>query len=309
MLLLDWEKALDKVTREGFKSTLQRMNVHPKIRRVVEDINRNPTYMVETDGKTSEWYKHATGIRQGCPLSPYLFLVFMTVMFHDLHHEDTQNLIQNRIQGTNYDEVLCADDTICVSTSTSAINFLLASIEREGVKYGLRLNENKCEVIYNSNKANVHFRDGTTVPRKDGVKYLGCNLNATGAVGKETNTRIETCMIVLNRLNLFWRHSSCPPRFKLQVLDAVIRAKLMYVLESAQLDEVQLRKLDTFQLKGLRKILRMQTTYKYKTNTNEKVREEDNRAIREGGGTNRIRQYSTVYTEAKAEMFRRLRNG
>ena len=43
-----------------------------------------------------------------------------------------------------------------------------------------------------------------------------------------------------------------------------------------------------------------------RTSRNEKVREEANRVIREGGGTKSIRQYSTVYTEAKANMFRRL---
>jgi hypothetical protein len=170
MLLLDWEKAFDKVTREGLKSALERTNVYPKIRRSIQEIYRDPTFMVEVDGITSKLYKQATRIRQGCPLSPYLFLVVMTVMFDDIHKDDKQNLIKHRMQGTNYDEVLYADDTICVSTNTMALNKLLASIEEEANKYGLTLNKTKCEVMYNSTKANVHFRDGTEVPRKKGSK-------------------------------------------------------------------------------------------------------------------------------------------
>ena len=104
----------------------------------------------------------------------------MTVMFNDIHQDDKQNLIKHRIQGTNYDEVLYADDTICVSTNTMALNKLLASIEEEANKYGLTLNKTKCEVMYNSTKANVHFRDGTEVPMKKEVKYLGCNINVEG---------------------------------------------------------------------------------------------------------------------------------
>merc|ERR1711981_962795 len=84
-------------------------------------------------------------------------------------------------------------------------------------------------------------------------------------------------MAILKRLDLFWLHSDCTKTFKLQVLNAVIRAKLMYGMESAQINDADLAKIDTFQLKGLRKILGLQTTYgqmksgKDKTNKNEFV--------------------------------------
>ena len=91
--------------------------------------------MVEVDVKQSEWYTQQTRIRQGCLLSPYLFLVVMTVMSHDIHKDDMQHLIEHRIHRTNYDEVLYAGDTICVSTDTKALNKLPASIEEEGHIY------------------------------------------------------------------------------------------------------------------------------------------------------------------------------
>ena len=48
-----------------------------------------------------------------------------------------------RIPGAEFDEVLYADDTICMSTDTRVINKTLANIEREGAKYGLKLNRAK----------------------------------------------------------------------------------------------------------------------------------------------------------------------
>ena len=53
--------------------------------------------------------------------------------------------------------------------------------------------------------------------------------------------------------------------------DAVVRSKVIYGLESIQLTESVKNRLDTFQLKGLRKILRMDTTFVNSENTSESV--------------------------------------
>ena len=57
----------------------------------------------------------------------------------------------------------------------------------------------------------------------------------------------------------------------MEVYDAVIKAKLLYGMESLQMRTTSKRRSDIFQLKGLRKILRMKTTYGNRNNTNEKV--------------------------------------
>ena len=306
MVLLDWEKAFDKVTREGLFSAMDRMHIDPKLQRVIQALYSDPMFKVELDGQESGWKKQETGIRQGCPLSPYLFLIVMTVLFHDIHREDKQKMLRHRIPGINFDEVLYADDTICASTDTAAMNRLLAAIETEGKKYGMKLNKSKCEVMHNANNANVHFQDGTPVPRKDEVKYLGCHLNENCDMKRELNTRISTCMSILTKLDLFWKHSSCPTRFKLQVLDAVIKTKLLYGMESAQLNEPQLQRLDVFQLKGLRKILHMKTTYVERGNTNENVYKMANEQLKRDGGKKEIVKFSTTYKNAKIERFRKL---
>ena len=54
---------------------------------------------------------------------------------------------QYRVQGTNFDEVLFADDTICISHDTKAMNRMLSTIEEIGAESGIGLNKGKCEVI------------------------------------------------------------------------------------------------------------------------------------------------------------------
>ena len=299
LVLLDWEKAFDKVTREGLYSALERMAVDSKIQRVIKALYKKPMFKVETDGIESNWHEQKTGIRQGCPLSPYLFLVVMTVMFHDVHKLDSHTVKMKRIPGADFDEVLYADDTICMSTDTKVINRTLANIEREGAKYGLKLNRQKCEVLHTGDSADVHFIDGVRIQRKTEVKYLGCILNDQADVRKEVSARIAACMVTLKKLDIFWRHSDCPERFKIQALDAVLRSKLLYGLETAELGSPLLNKLDVFQLKGLRKILRLNTTFVNRANTNKVVMDTANAKIKQQGGRKEIKQFSLAYKEAK----------
>ena len=190
-------------------------------------------------------------------------------------------MAEQRIPGGTFDEVMYADDTICIGTDTRKINQMLEAIEVEGEKCGLKLNKKKCEVMYTAEDANVHFKDGTRVPRKTEVKYLGCELNQQTDYNKELGKRIAATMITLKKLDLFWLHSSCPVRVKIITLDAVIKAKLLYGLESAKLGETELKRLDLFHLKAMRKILGLKTTYIDRNNSNAFIYREVNKKVEE----------------------------
>ena len=71
---------------------------------------------------------------------------------------------------------------------------------------------------------------------------LGCKLNNKGDGTRELSARIAECMAVFKRLDLFWLRGDSGVRFKLHVYDAVIRSKLVYGLESIQLNATALNK-------------------------------------------------------------------
>ena len=130
------------------------MNINKKLISLVQAIYNTPQFRTTIDGKYSTWNIQETGIRQGCSLSPYSFLIVMTAMFHDIHLNDKLKTEKHRMIGAVRDEVLFADDTICMSEHHKAIERLLHEIERESLKYGMKLNKTKCELLICGKKTN-----------------------------------------------------------------------------------------------------------------------------------------------------------
>ena len=78
---------------------------------------------------------------------------------------------------------------------------------------------------------------------------------------REIVNRKKACMITLNELHLFFYNSDNTTQRKMLMFNAIIRAKLIYGLETIAMNPRVQNTLDTFQLKCLRKILKIPTTY------------------------------------------------
>ena len=84
MAMLDWEKAFDKIQRDKLILVLKRMGFSKHYCEVIQNCFSNPTFFVkDAFGSSGNKRQHA-GIRQGCPLSPYLFFLVMSFIDHDI---------------------------------------------------------------------------------------------------------------------------------------------------------------------------------------------------------------------------------
>ena len=155
----------------------------------------------------------------------------MTVMFEDVHKDDTFKHNKTRLNGIEADEILYADDTICIGSDVKVINRQIRRIQTIGEQYGLHLNKDKCEVITYGPLADIRFKEGDRMKQKDEAKYLGCHLNDDNSIKRELDRRITECAIIWRKLDIFWIYSDCSIRKKIQVYDAIIRTKLLYGME------------------------------------------------------------------------------
>ncbi len=84
----------------------------------LSDLQR-PEIKSRVCGGTSEEKRRERSIRQGCRLSPYRFLLVMTVVFHDAHENDSETK-NGKIDFLTCLEILYADDTLLVTKDTKS---------------------------------------------------------------------------------------------------------------------------------------------------------------------------------------------
>ena len=146
------------------------------------------------------------------------------------------------------------------------------------------------------NNAKIKFADGEEVKQADEAVYLGVELNTKVDIKKEINKRYKEVIISWKRLGEFWKHGNSSTKDKLIIFNALIKSKLMYGLEGAQLNFNHLQKLNTMQLKGLRQILNITTTYIDRTHTNEFVFNQGQAQMKAG---KTLKSFSESYQEKR----------
>ena len=65
MLLLDWEKAFDKIERDKLMEALERLEVPPRLLGMIRLMYKEPKFKVVVGENESGYYTQQTGIRQG----------------------------------------------------------------------------------------------------------------------------------------------------------------------------------------------------------------------------------------------------
>ena len=77
---VDLEKAYDKVCREELWDVLQTYGVSGDLLRVIRAMYQASEACVRVDGEMTEWFEARQGVRQGCPMLPWLFNIYLDMV-------------------------------------------------------------------------------------------------------------------------------------------------------------------------------------------------------------------------------------
>lgn len=182
---LDVEKAYDSVDHAILWYKLQGKGLPEEVVRLLRRLYAGNEVVVEWQGVCSQPVPVERGLRQGCPLSPLLFMLLLsdlevelegsTVGF-DLTYMEQGRTVQQRLPGLMY-----ADDIVLTAGSPSDLQRLLHICSKHAELLGLRFGTQKCAVLRWGNTGTLPDGDALTVqgkpiPFATTYRYLGVDL-------------------------------------------------------------------------------------------------------------------------------------
>lgn len=174
-LKLDMSKAYDRVEWDFLEAMLSRLGFNQNLVDLLMNCVRSVKYRIKINGDYSEEIIPHRGLRQGDPLSPYLFLICAEGFSSLLQHAEENNMIQGiRIcQGApSVSHLLFADDSLILMKATEQNAMHLQQI--------LRLYEECSGQKINKEKSAIMFSKNTMPPQRQQVRQA-LNLQAETA--------------------------------------------------------------------------------------------------------------------------------
>jgi hypothetical protein len=253
LLALDWKKAFDSINIDALICALERFGLPAKMVRMISCIYARRNFVVRDGSNSSSQKEQRSGISQGCPLSPFLFVMLMSVITHDAEHQ-LGSAAQAALQAGSLGVVLYADDTLLIGVSEDRVQELLDSVADVGFQFGMELHFSKFQLVSVRGQHRVKTPTGEDISPTEVMTYLGANLYADGGVKRELNRKLGAAWGDFQKLRRLWNHTNLTRVRKTAIFQSVIVSRLMYGLSSAWLNVAEMRRLNGFQCRCLRVI-------------------------------------------------------
>uniref|UniRef100_A0A8C2ZPF1 Reverse transcriptase domain-containing protein n=1 Tax=Cyclopterus lumpus TaxID=8103 RepID=A0A8C2ZPF1_CYCLU len=197
MCFVDLEKAFDRVPRGFLWGVLREYGVPDPLARAIRSLYACSRSCVRLLGSKSDTFPVGVGLRQGCPLSPVLFVTFM-----DRISRRSQGAERIRFGSLGIASLLFADDVVLFASSDRDLQHSLGRFAAECEAAGMRVSTSKSEAMVLCRKlADCSLQVGANcLPQAKEFKYLGVLFTSEGKVEREVDRRIGAAAAVKQAL-------------------------------------------------------------------------------------------------------------
>jgi hypothetical protein len=278
---VDFRKAFDSVNRAALWRLLQARGVSPKLVELIEDLYSGCEARVSIGGHESEWFPMSTGVRQGCPMSPTLFNVFMDFMARLVTSRCKQQGVRGfhvafRISGQlveppcRADEcialllLLYADDLALLADSREGLEAAMGVLQQVAAEWGMVINYPKTKAVafgppqqQPQPQQLLQVPGGEEVGYEQQFCYLGGVQDAGGSLDSELGRRLRAAGAHWHWISKrVCRAPGVSLNTKMALYKAFVVPSLLYGgAESWAPTDSQLHQLDTFNTSCLRSLL------------------------------------------------------
>ena len=141
---IDFKKAFDLVYRNGIWYKLLLSGVSSKFICILQDMYKSVKTCIKVNGSLTEYFDSYMGVKQGEPLSPLLFILFINDMSEYLKDESVEVVSLEELQ---IFLLLFADDTVLFSYTVEGLQILLDKLSMYCEKWNVTVNVDKTVAV------------------------------------------------------------------------------------------------------------------------------------------------------------------
>src|SRR6218665_2224573 len=171
---------------------LRRMGIDWRDRRLIGNLYMGQHIRVRIDGEYSEPGKVGRGVRQGCPLSPLLFNIYMYI--EELVREAVEDLEEGIKVGRRWIKAMSfSDDQAMVAKSQKGLQTMMDRLDRTSREYGMKINIKKTKVLKISKGKETMVKiniGGKEIEQVKEFCYLGSFITTDAKCHREIRRRI-----------------------------------------------------------------------------------------------------------------------
>ena len=140
---VDFKKAFDSAPRLMIWKRLQQLGVHGRFLDAIMDLYRETKFQVKVNGSVSTGFVVTlSGVRQGCPMSPLLFGLFIE-QFQAMLAKECPGIGVFSLKGLLLKDITYADDIALMAHSLAELQLLIDCLKRFCAEVGMEVNVDK----------------------------------------------------------------------------------------------------------------------------------------------------------------------
>ena len=244
---VDFEKAFDRVNWVKMMKILKSLNIDWRDRRLIMELYMGQEAQIRVAGGESESGIIGRGVRQGCPLSPLLFSIYVEMMMIEAMEGVEEGV---RIAGQLLQDVRFADDQSMVANTEKGLETIMHRLSDTAKTYDMKINVKKTKTMVISRErgktVNIAI-DGKLVEQVDRFKYLGVVITDDGRSLQSIKERIG-----IAKDAFYKRKELLTKKFnrglKKRMIKCLVWPVALYGCESWTLRKVEIERLKAFEM-------------------------------------------------------------
>ena len=268
LCFIDYSKAFDCVNHDLMWKTLREMGIPMHLITLLKNLYSNQIAVVRTEHGETTSFQIKKGVRQGCILSPYLFILYAERIMRKAGFDDEAEGV--RIAGKTVNNLRYADDTTLLAGKKEVLKNNIRKLRLESEKAGLFFNIKKTKIMTTESWRSFEV-DGEEIEVVSSFCFLGATIAREGGCEREIRRRITLGKGAMQGLEKIWKDKSVSLETKTRIVKAMIIPVVLYGCEAWTKTKALEKKIEACEMWIWRRMLRVAWTEK---RTNEHILEE-----------------------------------